>query len=358
MRQVVVWGPPCSGKSTYVQNAMKDNDLRYDLDLLDMAVSKRSLHTRQKSVGYKILLEFRRDFITKTQELSYDGTVYIIASYLSKPLLDILDERAEFVRMDTTEEVCLSRLREDSTRPDKEEWENLIREWFLRFGEKEKSFMQFEIQKAAQSVKAAVSETNMALINRQSLRDLTPDEVYTFKVQACNDLVDRDFERFPLQTLEKLAPMYVGRTMIADHRWSADNQRARIYETYIEKRESCNALMAKCYMLRNDSTKDIVDAIEGGILREVSVGCAVSRTVCSICGEEAHTCQHLKGAYYDGKLCYYDLLDPVDAYEMSFVAVPAQPAAGVTKNLEKHSWTPAEMAAAKARLQLENERWK
>ena len=41
---------------------------------------------------------------------------------------------------------------------------------------------------------------------------------------------------------------------------------------------------------------------------------------------------HEKGQEYDGKLCYADLNNPKDAYEFSFVAVPAQRGAGVTKS--------------------------
>ena len=43
------------------------------------------------------------------------------------------------------------------------------------------------------------------------------------------------------------------------------------------------------------------------------------------------TCGHQPGKKYGGRLCYTLLEDPTDAYEWSFVAVPAQPAAGVTK---------------------------
>lgn len=218
--------------------------------------------------------------------------------------------------------------------------------------------MKLEITKAATTAKSAVAEADMALINAQALRELTPEEVFTFKVQACNDLVDRDCERFPLETLEKLAPMYVGKTVIFDHVWSAGNQTARVYKTYMAKREGYNALMAECYMLRSDATMDIIAAIQGGILREVSVGCAISKTACSICGEEYGTCQHQKGAVYDGKLCICDLLDPVDAYELSFVAVPAQPQAGVTKSTHGRGPTPTELSEAKARLEIEREKWR
>lgn len=215
-----------------------------------------------------------------------------------------------------------------------------------------------EINKAASTVKSAISADDMALINAQALRELTPEEVYSFKVLACNDLVDRDMERFTLRTLEKLADLYVGKTMIVDHRWSAENQTARVYKTWVEERDGYHALMAKCYMLRNESTKDIIAAIEGGILREVSVGCAIGRAVCSICGKEYGTCGHQKGETYDGALCICELHEPVDAYEMSFVAVPAQPRAGVTKGATHKDRTPAELSTAKIRLEIEQERWR
>lgn len=218
--------------------------------------------------------------------------------------------------------------------------------------------MEFQINKASTTTKSAVTEADMALINAQALQELTPDEVFAFKVQACNDLVDRDFERFPLETLEKLAPMFVGKTMIFDHVWSASKQTARIYKTYIEIRTNCNALMAECYMLRNDSTKDIIAAIQGGILREVSVSCSIRRAVCSICGEEYDTCQHQKGAVYEGKECFCELLDPADAYELSFVAVPSQSQAGVTKSARGCGLTLSELSKAKAQLEIEKERWR
>ena len=52
------------------------------------------------------------------------------------------------------------------------------------------------------------------------------------------------------------------------------------------------------------------------------------------CGKDGRTepCAHIKGREYGGKLCHRILCDPTDAYEWSFVAVPAQPAAGVTKS--------------------------
>ena len=59
----------------------------------------------------------------------------------------------------------------------------------------------------------------------------------------------------------------------------------------------------------------------------------MGRAVCSICGGEYGTCGHQKGEHYDGMLCCVILKEPMDAYEFSFVAVPAQREAGVIKGL-------------------------
>ena len=89
--------------------------------------------------------------------------------------------------------------------------------------------------------------------------------------------------------------------------------------------------MAEAYVLRMERNADLIADIEGGIKKEVSVGCAMGQARCSICGEPYGTCAHRKGAVYDGETCLAVLSEPLDAYEFSFVAVPAQRAAGVTK---------------------------
>ena len=110
-------------------------------------------------------------------------------------------------------------------------------------------------------------------------------------------------------------------------------QTARIYDAAVEKMGDSTALVLYAYMLRNDQTAATISAIEGGILREVSVGCAMGKATCSICGSDKTTvwCEHMRGREYDGKQCVVELSEPEDAYELSFVAVPAQRQAGVVK---------------------------
>ena len=90
-------------------------------------------------------------------------------------------------------------------------------------------------------------------------------------------------------------------------------------------------IKAWAYIRRGGHNDEVIADIEAGIKKEVSVGCAMGHSVCSICGGDYGSCGHQKGAHYDGQLCCAILKEPMDAYEFSFVAVPAQPNAGVLK---------------------------
>lgn len=201
----------------------------------------------------------------------------------------------------------------------------------------------------------ADAAADIDLINRHTIRTLSPDEVRCFSVVMCDNDIDRETERFTDKTLETLASLFVGKTVISDHRWESGNQIGRIYSCEVRTTQKRNKaggvlkqLMGKFYILNNESNKAKIDALEGGILKEVSVNVSIKSRTCSLCGEKMHLnwtsyqleCKnhHILGETYpDGGLCYLNLDDPKDAYELSFVAVPAQPEAGVTKGRGNHS---------------------
>ncbi len=180
-------------------------------------------------------------------------------------------------------------------------------------------------------VKATDPAQDLAQINLLTRRELTEAEVYTFAVRLCDDQPDRDYERFTVPALQELAKLFVGKPGIFDHYWSAHEQTARIYACSVEKHGNATCLMAKAYLLRVPENEAVIAAIDGGILKEVSIGCAVRKATCSICGSPYGSCDHRKGREYDGEVCYAELSEATDAYEFSFVAVPAQRAAGVVK---------------------------
>ena len=184
-----------------------------------------------------------------------------------------------------------------------------------------------------------LSAEELKAINAFTRREFREEDVYVFPVILCDNDIDRDFERFSDEALEALSKLYVGVTGIADHQPASSNQSARIFscrtETVAGRQTSdgkpYRRLCAKAYLPKSEKNEELILALDSGIRKEVSVGCAVRRRICSVCGEDIAMCQHQKGKRYDGQLCFATLQEPIDAYEWSFVAVPAQKNAGVIK---------------------------
>ena len=189
-----------------------------------------------------------------------------------------------------------------------------------------------QIRKETEAVSSGVpTAVQLEAINALAKAQLTAQQVYVFSLRLCDDQPDRDQERFDTGALPGLAKLFIGKTGIVDHRWSSDSQIARIFETQVVKENGVSFIKAWAYIRRGGSNDEVIADIEAGIKKEVSVGCAMGRCVCSVCGSEYGTCGHQKGEYYDGRLCCGILREPMDAYEFSFVAVPAQKDAGVLK---------------------------
>ena len=191
-----------------------------------------------------------------------------------------------------------------------------------------------QIKKAAEAINSgAPTAVQLEAINAQAKAQLTQEQVYVFSLRLCDDQVDRDFERFDTCALGTLAKLFIGKTGVVDHKWSADKQIARIFETQVVKEAGVSYIKAWAYIRRGGNNDEVIADIEAGIKKEVSVGCAMGMAVCSVCGSEYGTCGHMKGEAYDGQICCAILKEPMDAYEFSFVAVPAQREAGVLKAL-------------------------
>jgi len=187
-----------------------------------------------------------------------------------------------------------------------------------------------------------VNSNAMDKINSFTRKELAEDDVYIFPMVMCDNELDRDYDKFEVETLKTLAELYKGKTVIFDHFCSAANQTARIFDTevvHVPNEKTFDGtdlyqLVGYAYMLKSEATQEIINSIDAGILKEVSVNCSVGENKCSICGNDYlfGDCQHWKSRQYDGKTCFTYLGKAKDAYEVSFVAVPAQPAAGVTKS--------------------------
>ena len=198
-----------------------------------------------------------------------------------------------------------------------------------------------------------VTDADLKKINKYTLSPVSADDVFIFKASiADNEQDDRNYMPFNLKSLQDLKKLYPGKTMLKDHRRMADNQIARIYDTELvqdankqtDLGELHTELIAKIYMIKTDSNKDLIAEIMGGIKKEVSTSTVPSKMICNICGTDnmKDYCRHWPGIEYtvedesakgSKKRCKMLLSGAKEAYELSFVAVPAQPRAGTHKSI-------------------------
>lgn len=186
------------------------------------------------------------------------------------------------------------------------------------------------------------AEDDFEKIRQFTRKEFSEDELFVFSLILCSNDIDRDYEKFSVSALNELAALFVGKTGIRDHSMKSADQTARIFDTWVERQpgrktadgDDFYVLRAKAYMVRNAENESLITEIEAGIKKEVSVSCSMAASVCSICGESTKSgkCSHVGGREYGGKQCFHILSDAADAYEWSFVAVPAQRDAGVTKS--------------------------
>lgn len=183
-------------------------------------------------------------------------------------------------------------------------------------------------------------------INQFTNKPINLEDVYVFNVHLCDNDIDRDLEVFSNSALDTLQKLFIGKTGIFDHKPKATNQVARLFDTEVISDTTKTTIDGRpykylkgyAYMMRTPSNEDFIKNIEGGIKKEVSISCSAEKHICSICGTNKYSgmCSHLKGKEYDSKICYTILDDITDAYEWSFVAVPSQVNAGVTKHFKQN----------------------
>lgn len=125
----LIYGSPCSGKSTYVKEHFKNGDIVCDVDRLYSALCYNEEHQTElyaqevASQMYDNLLDIVRD------RQGHWHNAYVITIANTKEKIEQMKERIhadEVIYVDTPIEVCLERAKE---RPFYFAW--LIEEWFM-----------------------------------------------------------------------------------------------------------------------------------------------------------------------------------------------------------------------------------
>lgn len=123
----IVAGSPCSGKSTYVRDHIGANDMVYDYDWLQMALSGNDSHKHNQNLKQTILK--LRDVLLQAVSTIPVDNFYFVTSTKRKAYLDELQKSlgAEVVFLSVSREESHQRADVDC-RP--VEWHTYIDEWF------------------------------------------------------------------------------------------------------------------------------------------------------------------------------------------------------------------------------------
>lgn len=131
----IVYGSPCSGKSTYVASRLGDDDIAYDFDRLMRATTNIKFHILDdgRPAAHKLALQYRSELLWMIREGKLGGArdIYIITSSNPDAIArDTGGAEYEITEMKVSREECHRRLDGDDERPDKDAWHAKIDEWY------------------------------------------------------------------------------------------------------------------------------------------------------------------------------------------------------------------------------------
>lgn len=133
MKIKIVFGSPCSGKTTYCKENLKENDIVYDYDELSNALTYGKEHEIERTVTHNII-DFRMQILNRIKTDDKVDTLYFITSNNPNEVIErIGDVEYEIIDMKTTFDECLKNLDKDEKRKDKEKWKERIENWFKEF---------------------------------------------------------------------------------------------------------------------------------------------------------------------------------------------------------------------------------
>lgn len=140
MRKVYyVYGAPCSGKTTFVNNIKGNSDIVCDVDNIWQCITggaryekPNALKTNMFEVRYCILN------MIKQRVGKWERAFVIDGGAAKTPRNNLITELgAEAIYIDTDKETCLQRLTNDTSRTpaQKKEWRGYIEKWFNEYQE-------------------------------------------------------------------------------------------------------------------------------------------------------------------------------------------------------------------------------
>lgn len=199
------------------------------------------------------------------------------------------------------------------------------------------------------------SDEQLAAINKFTRSPKSAEDVAVFPVMACNDVIDRDLDRFPEKTIKQFMRLPadqnpVGKSFMVGHN-SMSLPIGRVFEGEATVEDEVNWLRLGVYIPNTPQYQAYLENVDYGIYWAVSVGVVLGDATCSVgkaheWGWHPYICSlgHSKGDWYNPKdqgerydpppsqdagadgavMAFRDLNNPEDFYELSQVYLGAQ----------------------------------
>lgn len=162
----VIWGAPCSGKTTYCRENLQGNDVVWDWDAIKRALIYGQDHERVDFI-INLMFKLRGSYLNAVKDDDQIDDAFMIVSFLDDGIKEFIEKdigikNVEYHLVEATLAECLSRLEKDDERPDKELEAERIRKWFATYGDKEEKALTKKLEdrqfRAADKFKAEGEE--------------------------------------------------------------------------------------------------------------------------------------------------------------------------------------------------------
>ncbi|MCK4522199.1 MAG: hypothetical protein KAU20_06500 [Nanoarchaeota archaeon] len=181
------------------------------------------------------------------------------------------------------------------------------------------------------SVETKVSKDDLAKINKWTVAKLQERDVRVYTAILIDNTLTRNNTLYPesfqrtILSLPEGKGSWIGAPIIygenKDHETKAKNQVGRIFEASMAKGLSENIGVLARFYVPTTETK-LIEKLDRGINKEVSIGVSVEYPRCSICGQNIKECDHVPGKEYNSEKCFIEMNGNGFCQEVSIVAVP------------------------------------
>lgn len=159
-----------------------------------------------------------------------------------------------------------------------------------------------------------------------------------FSLVSADQNVDRAGDQFTSKGLKDMADMSPDKPYLMNHDWEIGSVMGKIFDAKVANKQ----LQQKVYVPIRENTKDFIQGMLDGLYNKVSVGFAMNPKdyVCSSCQKSLYSmeCSHYPGGKdKEGKPIIGIIRGVKDYFEISNVAVPCQPAAGIRRSQESEA---------------------